>query len=263
MDLTGLTLEDLGRAGFKMYQQKEGFRFGTDSVLLAWFAASFVRENRPVRALELGSGCGGASLCLAARKSGVSIDACEIMERPWEVLLENIRINGLGDRMRAFNTDIRDLPPEVRSLQYDIVFMNPPFFTRERGPAAKNSGDGERLAGRFEENGTLSDFVSVAASRVIQSSGYIIMVMHGDRLADVMEVFSKNRIKPVRLLSVHPFEDRNAAMFLIAGKKGASGTDMKILPPLIINGRCEGGEVVLTDRIRRIYEEEHEDCFIW
>ena len=34
-----LTTEDLGRKGFTLLQLKNGFRFGTDSVLLAWFAA--------------------------------------------------------------------------------------------------------------------------------------------------------------------------------------------------------------------------------
>ena len=62
------TLEDLERSGLKMYQLKEGFRFGTDSALLAWFASSFVRKGssgnlgkvtaKPCKVLELGSGCG-------------------------------------------------------------------------------------------------------------------------------------------------------------------------------------------------------------
>ena len=262
MDTEDLTLEDLGRRGYKMYQQKEGFRFGTDSVLLAWFAASFVRKGKACTALELGSGCGGASLCLAARSDDVSIDAVEIMEKPAEILEENIKLNGLSGRMRSFNCDIRELPSDIRSKQYDIVFMNPPFFNRGSGPAARAEGDGERLAGRFEENGTAEDFISVAASRVRQSSGYIIMVMHGDRLPEIMSIYEKYRIKPVRLMTVHPFEDRNASMFLLAGKKGASGSDMKILPPLILNRRDGKDSPVMSEELKRIYEEEHTDCFI-
>jgi len=262
LDTEDLTLEDIGRHGFKMYQQKDGFRFGTDSVLLAWFAASFVRMGKTASALELGSGCGGAGLCLAARNEDISIDAAEIMEKPFQVLEENIRLNGLSDRMRAFNCDIRELPGEIRAIQYDIVFMNPPFFNRGSGPAAKAEGAGERLAGRFEENGSVEDFISAAASRVRQSSGYIIMVMHGDRLADIMRTFDKYRIKPVKLMAVHPFEDRNASMFLLAGKKGASGNDMKILPPLILNRRDGNGDPVMSRELKRIYEEEHRDCFI-
>ena len=262
MDTADLTLEDIGRRGFKMYQQKDGFRFGTDSVLLAWFAACFVRQGKPATALELGSGCGGAALCLAARNEDISIDAVEIMEKPAGILEENIKLNGISDRMKSFNCDIRDLPPEIRAKQYDIVFMNPPFFNRGSGPAARKDGGGERLAGRFEENGSVEDFIYVAASRVRQSAGYIIMVMHGDRLADMIKTFDKYRIKPVRLMAVHPFEDRNASMFLLAGKKGASGNDMKILPPLILNRRDMNGEPVMSGELKRIYEEEHRDCFI-
>ena len=71
-DENELTLDNIGRRDFVLYQQKNGFRLGTDSVLLAWFASSMVRKDkegnyRRATFLELGSGCGGSSLCVAAR----------------------------------------------------------------------------------------------------------------------------------------------------------------------------------------------------
>ncbi len=259
-----LTKEDIGRKGFTLLQLKDGFRFGTDSVLLAWFAASFIRRgnsgDKRCDMLELGSNCGAVSLCVAARYEHAYIDAVEIMPDECEVMKMNILNNDVSSRMRAFNADIRDLPSEVKNKQYDVVFMNPPFYSRQNGPAAGRSEG--RLNGRFEENGDLNDFMKVASSRVVPSAGHVVVVMHADRLNDVLTSMREYNVKPTRLLAVHPFEERNAAMVLVAGKKGASGSDLKILPPLILSKKSADGCIINTARINDIYDKEHTDCFI-
>ncbi len=265
------TLEDLERAGLKMYQLKDGFRFGTDSALLAWFASSFVRSGtsgnlgkvtaKPCKVLELGSGCGACSLLILGRKEQTTVDAVELMKAPYEVLLENIKLNDLGKRLNAYNCDIRELCPEVKNKQYDIVVFNPPFFLKERGTAASEEKSIERLNGRFEENGSLQDFVDCAASRVIPSSGFVVMIMKGNRLKDCLEAFSRAGITPERLLTVHSFSDKQASMILLAGKRGVKSTELKILPPLILNEKTEGGSE-MTTYTKHIYNDPHDDCFI-
>ena len=262
-----LTLDNIGRRDFVLYQQRKGFRLGTDSVLLAWFAASFARKDnsgnyRRTSYLELGSGCGGASMCLAARLPDCSIDCLEIMKSSYEVLLKNIEANNISDRVHGYNCDIRALPDEIKQKQYDIVFLNPPFFVGEKGNKtnAKSSSE-EKLAARFEENGTLEDFIRVAKSRVIPSSGYIVMVMKADRLTDIMSLMDDMNIRPVRLMNIHPMADRNASSILIAGRIGNSNSQLKILPPLILNESADDS-LRLTERAVAIYEGEHKDCFI-
>ena len=46
--------EELGRDGLMMLQHKDCYQLDTASVLLAWFAASFVRKGKPCEMLELG-----------------------------------------------------------------------------------------------------------------------------------------------------------------------------------------------------------------
>ncbi len=267
------TLEDLGRAGLQMYQLKDGFRFGLDSVLLSWFAASFVRNSnasnnsskvtaKTTRVLELGAGCGACTLLMHGRKPNVRIDSVELMNTSALVLEENIRLNKLEDKIRVFNADIRKLPSDVRDIQYDIVMFNPPFFLEENGPKTTSSKSVERLNGRFEENGSLNDFVKVAASRVIPTSGFVVMIMKGSRLTDSIRAFEANKITPTHLLTVHPFDDKNGASFLLCGKRGIKGTELKILPPLILNCRDANGNIKSTDVTTMIYEKEHSTNFI-
>lgn len=257
-----LTLEELGRKDYKLYQIRDGFRFGTDTVLLSWFTASFIRGNSSKihECLELGSNCGGAGICLAARRDNIHLDETEIMAEAYEVLKLNIDINGLENTIRPFNCDIRELPQDIKSKQYDIVLMNPPFFNKNRGMSAGKSRT--RLAGRFEENGGLEDFVRIAASRVKPSSGYVTMVMHGDRLGESLVLFNKYGLIPTKLLNVHPFADREASMILLAGRRGVKTDELKILPPLILNEKNSDGVIMETERIKNIYEGEHLDCFI-
>ena len=263
-----LTLDNIGRRDFVLYQQKKGFRFGTDSVLLAWFASSFARKAkdgtfRKTSFLELGSGCGGASMCVAARLPDSEIDCTEIMGSAYEVLCKNIGANKVGDRVRAYNCDIRQMPDEVRQKQYDVVFTNPPFFNESKGNKTDSSASSdEKLAGRFEENGTAEDFIRAAKARVIPSYGHIVMVMKANRLAEIITLMNDYRISPVKLMTVHPLAGRNASSFLIAGKIGGTSSSLTVLPPLILNEECEGS-VRQTARITEIYEGEHEDCFIW
>lgn len=257
-----LNKEYLGRRDYVLYQEEDGFRFGTDSVLLAWFAAGFIKKKGPRQILELGSNQGAVSLLIKARleecRVEATIDAVEIMKSPYKVLKKNILINNLQGKINPYNADIRELPSEIKTKQYDVVCFNPPFFSSEDGPKVTN--DELRLAGRFEENGTCDDFIKVAKSRVYQSAGYVVLIMKGTKLNHVLSSFFKNNLKPTHLLPVYPFADKEASMFLLAGRSGANGLDMKILPPLILNERIDG-KVVMTPRLREIYEEEQE-CFI-
>ena len=266
------SLEDLERNGFLMYQLKEGFRFGTDTALLAWFAACFVRAGgkgntsmvtkKKTEALELGAGCGACSLLLMARQASVCVDAVEIMEKPCEVIGANVKLNHLEGRLRPIRADIRELPPEVKNKQYDIVFMNPPFFREEKGTRASEDKSVERLNGRFEQNGDLDDFVRIASARVIPSSGHVVMIMKGNRLKDCLKAFEDNQIAPVKLMTVHSFADKEASMILLAGKRGSKDPDLRILPPIILNERLENGEVRPTSVVEDIYDKPHTQCFI-
>ena len=246
MDENRLTFEDLGRNGFTMYQLKDGFRFGTDTVLLSWFTASMIKPSKKASCLELGANCGAATLLLAARRDDVGVDALEIDAEACEVLKSNITANNLGDRITAYEGDVRSLPDEIRQKQYDVVFMNPPFYREGTGPSAN-------VIGRGETNGTLEDFIGTGASRLIPSAGIMCVVMTARRTDEVMSLMMKYGVKPMNMIAVHPTLNRNAEMVLVAGKKTTSSTQLEIMPPLVLNDK---------ERMTSIYDKEHTDCFI-
>ena len=244
-----MAIEDLGRNGFKLIQPDNCFKLDTAGVLLAWFAASFARKGKNSKMLELGSSAGGCAMLVAARNSDASIDCVEVMKEPFDALVENIAINNSGDRIKAYNSDVRELPRELKDNLYDVVFMNPPFYQTDKSVVTDKENV---LTARFNEKGTLEDFISCASARTRMSSGYTVMCMAPSRLPECMELFGKYKLAPSRLISVHASAEKDAFLFLLAGKKGSPNTEFKVLPPLFMD----------SERINRIYTEEHTDCFI-
>lgn len=188
-------------------------------------------------------------MLVAARNSDASIDCVEVMKEPFDALVENIAINNSGDRIKAYNSDVRELPRELKDNLYDVVFMNPPFYQTDKSVVTDKENV---LTARFNEKGTLEDFISCASARTRMSSGYTVMCMAPSRLPECMELFAKYRLAPSRLISVHASSGKDAFLFLLAGKKGSPNTEFKVLPPLFMD----------SERINRIYTEEHTDCFI-
>lgn len=248
-----LTREELGRRGFVLYQNRTGFRFGTDSVLLAWFTMSLVPRKGTVRILELGSGCGGAAICLAARleeqRIDYRMDLVEIDPISCEILQKNIEENKLGSKVTAYCDDIRQMPDTIRNTQYDIVFANPPYFTEGSGEA---SSDARRNSARQGAEDTLDFFAQAAASRLIPSTGIYAVVIDSAFSGKMTGSFRDAGINVSRLMPVFPNHRKDARIVLMAGRR-RDNEETKILPALYLDDK---------DRMHEIYEEEHKDCFI-
>ena len=247
------TLEDLGRAGFRLIQSREGFRFGEDTVLLAWFVSENlrIRTGNPMRVLELGTNCGAASVLLAARRKDIRIDGVERQEEAQVLFERNIRLNLLEDRVRSFLEDVRKLPTEdIPGNMYDAVFANPPFRNPEQGPVTSEDIHGKALLeARFSMHGGVEDFIS-CSKRMLSSRGDLFLVDRADTFPAVMKACLENHLIPKKITFVHPYADREATLFLLSAKKGGKLPGAVITPPLIL--RDGSGEY--TEQWKRIYE---------
>ncbi len=249
------TMEELGRAGMRLIQRKDGFRFGEDTVLLSWFVAenARLRQKDPLRVLELGCNCGAASILLAARRKDVRIDAVERQEKAEEVFERNIRMNSLSDRVRGEVADIRNLPTEsVLKNHYDVVFANPPFRKQGSGPVTEVDVHSRALLeARFAMHGEVEDFISCAAKMLVPK-GDLFLVDRAETLADVMKACYKENLAPKHLRFVYPFSGRPATLYLMSAKKVGKLSGTMIDPPLILRGP----DLEYTDELKKIYSEE-------
>ena len=121
MPMMQVTHDHLLNEAVKITQPSDGYRVGTDAVLLA--AAVGTDSGR---ILDLGAGVGGVCLCLAHRLREVQITAVEKHGDLASLADENAEANGFGNRVRVLNTDIREMPP-VLAASFDHVVSNPPY----------------------------------------------------------------------------------------------------------------------------------------
>jgi tRNA1Val (adenine37-N6)-methyltransferase len=255
---TDETLEDLQRAGFRMLQKKDGFRFGLDSVLLAAYAASFYskRPNQPVRIADLGAGSGAVSLLLAARLPSARLAGIEIDSASADVLRRNCRLNRLEDRLQVFETDIRTIfvekqgessntirdasPGRIPDVEpslsltagsFDLVVSNPPYRLPER--SWRRPEPSRQQLAREEIQLTLDDLFE-AARRLLKPRGRLVLVHQADRLPEVLAALAGHSLEPRTLRPVQTNLERAPAIFLLSALYQGKPGGFRLEPPLLI-----------------------------
>lgn len=201
-------------------QLAQGFRAGLDAVMLA--AAVPARESDNV--LELGSGAGVASLCLAARAPGVAITGAEVESSLVGLSNGNATTNQLGDRVVFVTVDVLDLPADMKR-DYDHVFSNPPFH----GADGERSPDGSRAIATHDD-GMLTEWLSVGIKRTA-SGGTFTCIVRADRLGEALAALPATG---VRVFPLWPRVGETAKRIIIQARKG-SRAPLELLAGLVLH----------------------------
>ncbi len=238
--LPGERIDDLQCGGFRLIQRADAFRFGTDSVLLADFAAPKPRT----RAIDLGCGSGAIATLMAAHEPSLFVDAVEIQPQIADMARRSVRMNGLEDRMRVFEMDLRDAPAALGYGAYALVTCNPPYG--RDGSALLSLRETQRIA---RHEGDLSpDDLARAAAKLLKNGGRLAVIFPAPRAFEMMAAMERHAIAPKRIRTVHGMPGRAAKFVLLAGVRGG-GPGLHWLPPLVRRG--ESG--AFSGEWRRIY----------
>ena len=202
-------VEDLGIKGYKIIQNKDGFCFGSDAVLLS----RFVKLKKSARVLNMCTGTGIIPVLLWAMQEPCRIDAVEIVPEVSDMAKRTMELNNLSDKIVVHNADLNDAAEMFGKHTFDAVTCNPPYMNV--GGGIVNPKDALAIA-RHEIACTLDGVVKSAAS-VLKSGGKLFMVHRADRMCDVISAFRKYRIEPKRLKVVYPSEGKGANLILVEG----------------------------------------------
>lgn len=206
-------LDDLEYKNLFIIQNKEGYCFTSDSVILA----NSARVSAGQRVVDLGTGSGVIALLIAAKTKAAKVYGLEIQERLAEMAERSVKYNGLDGKVEIVRGDIKDAEKLLGS-GFDVCVCNPPY----------ESLTNETEGGNFSEKDickrecliTLAEVVS-ASERLLKFGGLFYIVYRTKRLAEVIYELKKRGLEPKNLLFIYPKASKAPDTFIIEAKKGA------------------------------------------
>ncbi|MEO1189881.1 MAG: methyltransferase domain-containing protein [Pseudomonadota bacterium] len=217
--MTDTTCDDFLDGRVKVFQPKQGFRAGTDSILLA----ASLDQELVGEALELGSGAGGTLLPAATRLSATRFIGLEVDPVMVDLSRRGIVSNGFEDRVTVEQGSAAAMPQDWQN-RFDLVFSNPPFF--ETG-AIQTPGPGKD--GAYLESVPLKDWIN-AMLFALCPKGTFTMVHRAADLARILSVLERQSGE-ITVLPVHSYPGAEAKRVLVRARKGLRRGPMRLLEP--------------------------------
>jgi len=220
------TLDSFFEGHLKVYQHKNGYRFGIDAFILA----NFVHLKKGETVLELGSGCGIISLILVYKFPQVKrIIGIEIQPSLVSLARKNVKLNQRENLVEIVQADIKHLKDLFSSANFDVVISNPPYYSLKRG---RLNPDTERAIARHEVKSSLLDIVKTTQS-MLKQKGKFYFIYPAFRYGYLFMALQSYNLEPKRLRFVHPYINKEANFVLVEAMKGGK-EEIKVEFPLII-----------------------------
>ncbi len=234
-----LILENIPEYGLKIFQNKNYFKYGVDSIALAKFASSFKTNNVIV---DMCSGSGIVGLVylkltenkLKENKNYKKIEELYFVDKQeyfTKLNNKNIEINNIANA-KALNFDLKN--NEINDFfapeSVDIILINPPYYIDT--DTVKPDISSKEMS-RCEDESFLEAFF-ILSKRILKSGGEIFMVNKPERLVDLFFLARKYKIEPKNMKNIiSDPKKRNSLVLLRFVKNGKNF--LKVEEPFIIN----------------------------
>lgn len=236
-------IDDLEYKGLKMIQNKDGFCFGIDSILLSDFAKNI---KKGARVLDLGTGTGIIATLLCGKTELFEIIGIEVQEEVYEMAKRSIQLNHLEDKFKIIQDNILNLNKYFEKNTFDAIVTNPPYKKKETGI---QNEDTRKLISRHEIEANLEDFIKISKN-MLKDKGEFYIVYRPERLVDLLSLMRKYKIEPKKIRFVYSNVNAISKLVLVQGVKNARPF-LKLEPNLYIYD--ENGNY--TEEILKIYHK--------
>ena len=226
-----ITLDGL-TAQYRIFQRRKGHRHSTDDLLTAWYAL----ENSPpvARCLDLGTGIGTVGiLVLSGMSPDCRLTCIEAQDVSFRFLGENVRANGLSERVHALHGDLREL---ALAKRFPLITGSPPYFDVNAGivPA-----DSQKAHARFELRGDVGDYAR-AARRHLEDSGVFVLCFPSAQKERALRSLRAEGFTRIAQRDVVPREGLPALFSVFACRVGVGGAAEDTTLPAFVVRHADG-----------------------
>ncbi len=237
-------IDDLEFKNLKIIQNKMGFCFGIDSILLSDFAKNIKKDSKVI---DLGTGTGIIATLLCAKTELSKVVGVEVQEEVCKMANKSIMLNNLENKFEIINENILNLNKIYEKNSFDVVVTNPPYKKINTGIINDKA---KKVISRHEIKATLEDFIDISRY-LLKDKGKFFMVHRPDRLVDILSKMRENKLEPKRIRFVCSQIEKEPKLVLIEGIKNANQF-LKVEKNLYVYK--QNGEY--TDEILEIYNKK-------
>lgn len=210
----------------KIFQPVNGYRASTDAVLLS----SLVEKLDPLDSvLDVGSGTGAVSLCLAHRfqHQAPQISGLEIQPELVELSNFSSQENGFAAFLKYINADINNSNLPFQNGSFSHVITNPPYAFADMPSPNPSKAKAHNL-----DQTDLTGWIRFCL-KMLKPFGHFFMVNRAEALTETLSVLN-GRAGKITVMPVYSKKGQNAKRILICAQKD-SKAPLAISPGILIH----------------------------
>lgn len=209
----------------KIFQPVDGYRASTDAIMLSALVSG-VKKGEKI--LDVGSGTGAISLCLAERFKTLApqITGIELQPELAELSDLSARENGFDTFLNYINTDIKNKVP-LENCSFHRVITNPPYTEHDM----PSPNPGKALA--HNHNGqTLGEWIKFCI-KMLRPQGTFYMINRAEAIDYILSEI-RGKAGNIRIIPLYSKAGQNAKRVMIIAQKD-SKAPTQILPGLTVH----------------------------
>lgn len=209
----------------QIIQFKDSVKASIDAILLSSIIDNYTANNIST-VLDIGSGAGGISLCLAYKFPTLNITAIDIQKELIDLLNKSINLNNFKNINTVVDNILKPTSP-IKKEVFDFVITNPPFY---KGTVSKDN----IKATAHNEQINLNDWITSSIKR-LKVQGLFAIIHKTERIDDIIFSLKSNNMGRIEIFPILSKKTTNSKRIIVLSKKHSKSHSILHKPIIIHN----------------------------